>query len=230
MSNKEFCAAITENNPFNTYPDPEANRVRICKLSENCYQKSKTYPNEMTAAEVLECDEQICEKVGWNLGPYGVEIVEAQTFGFTMLDWSGMFKVHFPNVLKDAAIVENHIYDNLYIKVYGEELGNHYQELLDEGVFISILAGGYDGCCSPRSIEAFIREQTYWRDNWNSAPWTVTAIGKSKTWDEKSEFEIVDKCPHGVITCEHAGENPVNGKDLTLSKLKRLTSSEFYLF
>jgi hypothetical protein len=176
----------------------------------------------MTAAEVLECDEQICEKVGWNLGPYGVEIVEAQTFGFTMLDWSGMFKVHFPNVLKHAPILQQDILENLHYKVYGQELGHHYQELLDEGVFISILAGGYDGCCSPRSIEAFIREQTYWRDNWNSAPWTDTETGKSKTWEKKSEFEIVDTCPHGVNNCKPDEDNLVNGKDLTLSKLKKL--------
>jgi hypothetical protein len=220
MSNKEFCAAITEKNPFDT--DLEDNRVKYCKLSENCYQKSNTYPNEMTVKEVKQCDYEICYKVGFNIGPNGVKKTEEMNPWFFTIDWSGMFKVHFPNVLKDAAIVQGDIYDNLYIKVYGEELGNHYQELLDEGVFISILAGGYDGCCSPRSIESFIREQTYWRDNWNSAPWTVTAIGKSKTWDKKSEFEILDKCPHGVFTCEIDGENPGFGKSVTLSKLEKL--------
>jgi pimeloyl-ACP methyl ester carboxylesterase len=74
LSNREFCAAITENNPF--HANKEVNKQRLCNLTQNCFQKI-TSSAGITAEEAFECDEQICEKVGIDLGEFGVLKTEA---------------------------------------------------------------------------------------------------------------------------------------------------------
>jgi hypothetical protein len=135
-----------------------------------------------------------------------------------------MYSKFFPNAQKKAGLFDKKLYQNLDLNVYGEEFGPHYQELLDAKVFISIMSGTYDGCCSVGATEGWMREQKFWKANWESAPWTVTSSGKSKTWPVMSEFEIVDKCGHAIFLCK------ANGKSVTLAKLKRLTSGEFMFF
>jgi hypothetical protein len=132
-----------------------------------------------------------------------------------------MFQEFFPNAPGGASFRDMQLYNNLNMNVYADEFGPHYQNLLDENVYVSVMAAELDGCCSPRSIEAFMREQTFWGANWDSAPWTGTDNGFSKTWAQKSEFEIINSCSHAIFSCDHGG------KIVTLSKLRRLTSSGF---
>lgn len=88
------------------------------------------------------------------------------------------------------------------------------------------MTGSYDGCCSVGATEGWMREQKFWKANWESAQWTPSKNGKSKTWPVVSEFEIVDKCGHGIFMCGPKSK----GKDLTLRKLRRLTSGDYMFF
>jgi hypothetical protein len=109
------------------------------------------------------------------------------------------------------------------VNVYGDEFGPYYQKLLDAKVFVSIMSATYDGCCSVGATEGWMREQKFWNANWESAPWTDTGNGKSKTWP-MSEFEIVEKCGHAIFSYKP------NGKSVTLAKLRRLTSRDLVFF
>jgi hypothetical protein len=78
LSNRQFCAAITQSNPFHT--NAVENKQRLYDFTNNCYQKI-TSSAGITAEEAFKCDRQICEKAGLNLGPWGIEIMEAEAFG-----------------------------------------------------------------------------------------------------------------------------------------------------
>jgi hypothetical protein len=79
LSNKEFCAAITENNPFKE--NPEKHLKELCDLSQKCYKKLLKDPKGISAADAFECDEQVCTKVGLNIGPGGIEKMQAEFAG-----------------------------------------------------------------------------------------------------------------------------------------------------
>lgn len=79
LSNKEFCGAIKKQNPFKE--NPEKHAQELCDLTQNCYQKILTDPKGVTAADAYECDDQMCMKVGLNIGPGGMQQVEAELSG-----------------------------------------------------------------------------------------------------------------------------------------------------